>query len=217
MYLYHCFTNLYNTHFARWWRFVAAFCVFLFSQLYFAQSVALVDSTESKLTLQSGAQIFSSDDKFNQQVAHVRLDIKKVSKKVDDNNEVLLIISAQSISVDDKSKQASVRKQNVLKKPAKKNVTIVNVLAVTNANSKKYNFQNSSSHSRTFSQSTADRVFINFSNLSKHYADASIVQSVFYIQRVLSDLHFSVCCHCNSAAYDYRFAGFYPVRPPPLV
>lgn len=215
---YHYFRGLYHCRFIKWYRFVLCLFVFLLSEKTLGQSVAQTDKLRPNfvISIQSGAQIHSSDENFNRQSAQVGLETKKVSDSKVRDYEIILIISAQSVKVDNHSKAASVSSHRKLKKIAK-NFAVVNILAITHSNAKKYTFKNRSSHSHTISRSAPGRVFVNSSSLDQHHADAAVNQSVTCIQRFLKDLH----CSCNfkysSKANCNGFYFSHSVRPPPVI
>lgn len=105
-------------------RFVWFVSAIFFSTTVFANQYQSSDSTQSKMILKMGAEIYSSDNTFNQKLINTILEIKDVSISYVNDRQAISLQSKRSAVHDDKITQIlRVEENGVTSRNLKKKIT----------------------------------------------------------------------------------------------
>lgn len=193
--------------------FVVLFC--LFSQIFFAQVGIGPDSLKVIISVESGAEIFSIDETFNQQILNKEVVVESSSISYKKCNNTLKLRPAQSITIiDNPRKKASClqkNNKNSFKNIAKNGKSNV----VRDDEFKKYRFENNRSTNSSFLNGRLGRDYYILNISGFKASKIAILKTDFSVKRSLNHLHSQLPFFYSNEILKNSFLLVYSVRPPP--
>lgn len=199
---------------------IGSFLVILFcllSQINFAQVGIGKDSLKATIFVEAGAEIFSTDETFNQQILNKEIVVESSLISYKKNKKVLKLRFAQSITeiITPKNKEECSQKKNdrYLKRITKK----VKSDVVLDDEFKNYKFENNRSTKSSFFNGRLGRdcyvLNISLFKASKN----GILKTDFSVKRNLNKLYSQVLYFYRSNVLKNSFLLVYSARPPPRI
>lgn len=197
---------------------VGSFLVILFcllSQIVFAQVGIGNDSLKATIFVESGAEIFSTDETFNQQILNKEVVVESSLISYKKNKKVLKLRFAQSITeiVTPKNREECSQKKNdrSIKRITKK----VKSNVVRDDEFKKYRFENNRSTNSSFLNGRLGRDYYILNISGFKASKIAILKTDFSVKRNLNHLHSQLPFFYSNEILNNSFLPVYSVRPPP--
>ena len=199
-------------------RIVILITLFLFN-FFNAQQKPLSDKQSAKIVLAQGAQLFSSDESFNKQVAQKEISIENadLSFKNVAGTKVLIASASPRDKNQNLTQQVRLSEEKKRKEAVKQIKEKIDQYKAESKSFQKHYYQDSPSPSQFFSSHSSSKNYVapsyNINYFSKIYAS----DKDYSVKRALDFLHTQQFTYHNNKSLDFCFSEVFSVRPPPVV
>lgn len=199
---------------------IGSFLVILFcllSQINFAQVGIGKDSLKATIFVEAGAEIFSTDETFNQQILNKEVVVESSLISYKKNKKVLKLRFAQSITNVEIPIKKTICLQKKNKDPFKNTLKNGKRDVVRDGEFKKYRFENNRSTDSSFFNVRLGRdcYVLNVSGFKA--SKNGILKTDFSVKRNLNKLYSQVLYFYRSNILKNSFLLVYSARPPPRI
>ncbi|MCY0978854.1 hypothetical protein PGH12_09745 [Chryseobacterium wangxinyae] len=193
--------------------------ILLVSLLLFNFSKSQDKKQTGSIVLEKGAQIYSSDEFFNNQIAEKKVILKNAAVTIKANlkNEKILSASFPNHSNDQdlaiQAKAAEEKKSKDEIKQIKKEIDQYETQSKSNGLE---DYEGTPSPSQFFSSHSASKNYIAPSQNVQVFSKISAAPKNYCIKRALDYLHTQQFEFYNNKSLDFCFSEIFSVRPPPI-
>ena len=194
-------------------------CMFfvLIGQFTLAQNGNESDSVKSRIVLRDGAEIYSEDEIFNDQILSDKIVLENASILSVNKSESSSLIIVQSIA-SSKIADKTIKSENKeLQATSQQLPEIHKRIPNKTVLSENYSFENGSSPNNYTANRCIGRDCISLNSFEFKALKISTSESSSEIRKALNDLHSSSYVFYNSVTLNDCFSTVHSVRPPPTV
>lgn len=194
------------------------FSIFLFTfNFNFAQEGIESDTTVSRITLNSGAQIYSEDDFFNKQILSNKVAVENSSISHTENQKVLKLVSMQSVAQNNDSKNLKKTNEKLDDTPIKELAIVNKKRPVNKTDFKNNRFDNLPGSNEYFYSNCLSRDCVSLNNSNFKSSKFIIQKNRSRVNNVQNILATKIFNFYSNQIFDGCYSKAYSVRPPPIV
>lgn len=194
-------------------------CMFfvLIGQFTLAQNGNESDSVKSRIVLRDGAEIYSEDEMFNDQILSDKIVLENASILSVNKSESSSLIIVQSIASSKIVSKIIKSETKELQETSPQLPEIYKRIPNKAVLSENYSFENGSSPNNYTANKCIGRDCINLNSFEFKFLKISTSGSSSGIRKALNDLHCNSYVFYNSVTLNDCFSTVHSVRPPPTV
>lgn len=194
-------------------RFTSFVLVIIFSTTVFAEQHLQSDSTQSKMILKVGAEIYSSDETFNQKLLSDKVELRDIKISYINGKKAITLNNKHSVTSDKVIRMVKVE-DTVSSRNLKKIITHQTPRPEVQRNEI---LRNKPFTNRYFFTSCTGRDWFNINTSNFKISKAAFLQKEFLTKCALNNLHCRLFVFYSSRALKNCFSRVYSVRPPPFI